>query len=203
MAMTPLAIATEDPLSEAVVLKILKSLGVDYGTPQLLGMGGSGNLKSRMKSWVQMASFSTVILLTDLDEVVCPVKLVSDWLGNYEKPDNLIFRVAVKEVEAWLLADSSAAKALLGSKLKLPNCVDELIDPKQHLLQAAKFSKKSIREELIRYDGSNVYQGLGYNNLLSGWVAEEWCPVKASELSPSLGRAINEIKRAATRHLIS
>lgn len=193
--MTSIALATEDELSEAVGLKILMHiLGSAYVRPLLLRRRGFGYLRSKMKCWKEMAQHQVVVIITDLDRLASPVALINDWLGEDRNfPDNLILRVAVREVESWLMADHDVMKLLLGSKGKLPLSPDDLADPKQHFLHLAKQAPRRIKEDLVAFDGAVASQGIGYNRVLCQIVLEHWCPKRASENSKSLKRALQAI----------
>ncbi|MDF2210039.1 hypothetical protein L1F28_15070 [Arthrospira platensis NCB002] len=41
------------------------------------------------------------LVLTDLDKSECPLAIINEWLKSQPKHPNLLFRVAVKEVESW------------------------------------------------------------------------------------------------------
>uniref|UniRef100_UPI003340E3D4 DUF4276 family protein n=1 Tax=Castellaniella defragrans TaxID=75697 RepID=UPI003340E3D4 len=194
-------LATEDALSEAVGLRLLNEHKVFAQTPPMrLRKGGFGYLRSKMDSWKQLAQRQIVMLLTDLDRIACPMLLLEDWLGTGRtRPDNLIFRIAEREVESWLLADHEAFAQLMGRKAKLPSAPDALPDPKQFLLQQAKKASRAIREDLVAETGAMAKQGLGYNARLVGWVETQWCPQRAAERSPSLARARRALSQAAVR----
>ena len=198
MAMS-VVLATEDELSEAVGLRLLSEHDILIRTLSMkLHKGGSGYLRSHMDSWKQMAQRQIVILLTDLDTTTCPVLLLERWLGaGCACPDNLIFRIAEREVESWLLADHIALAQLMGKRIRLPPAPDSLNDPKQFLLEQAKKSPRAIREDLVAEEGAIARQGLGYNMRLVAWVETEWCPQRAAEHSPSLARARRALERAA------
>jgi hypothetical protein len=100
--MTPVALATEDELSEAVGVKLLSEHPVLTETsPMLLRKNGFGYLRSRMDSWRQMANRQIVVVLTDLDRLACPLLLLEDWLGaDRQHPENLLLRIAEREDEA-------------------------------------------------------------------------------------------------------
>jgi len=198
MAM-PVVLATEDALSEAVGLRLLGEHEIFVrNAPMMLRKGGFGYLRSRMDSWKQMAQRQMVMLLTDLDRVACPILLLEDWLGkNQVRPENLIFRIAEREVESWLLADHEAFTQLMGKKAKLPEAPDALPDPKQFLLEQAKKASRDIREDLVSETGAMARQGLGYNARLVAWVKAEWCPQRAADRSPSLARARRALNDAA------
>lgn len=186
--MTALSLVTEDVLSEAVGLQLLGEVGIPAQDVQLLGRRGFGYLRSKVANWKQLAMMRHVFLLTDLDQVVCPVALRMDWLGGEPIPPKLWMRIAVREVESWLLADHEGIRQLIGSKGKLPPAPDELPDPKAHLLRLAKLAPRQIRQELVKEQGAIASQGTGYNNLLCDWVRTAWCAERAAARSPSLAR---------------
>jgi len=199
--MMPVALATEDELSEAAGVKLLSEHPVLAGTPpMLLRKNGFGYLRSRMDSWRQMAKRQIVIVLTDLDKVACPVILLEDWLGaERQHPENLLLRIAEREVESWLLADHEALVKLIGKKIQFPVQPDNLSDPKQHLLGSAKKAHRAVREDLVAQQGAIARQGIGYNSRLVKWIQTEWSPERAATRSPSLLRARNVMREAANR----
>ena len=101
--MTLVALATEDELSEAVGKRLLIDAGYNLSPSPFLRRNGFGYLRSKMDSWCEMANRKPVVLLTDLDNTVCPAELRENWLGTRKTPKNLIIRVAVREIESWLL----------------------------------------------------------------------------------------------------
>jgi hypothetical protein len=196
--MIPIALATEDQLSEAVGLRLLAETNlIANSTPQLLRKNGFGYLRSRIDSWRQMAERQIVLVLTDLDKATCPLVLLEDWLGSKRAcPQQLILRIAVREVESWLLADHEGLKQLVGKKGRLPLAPDELSDPKQYLLSLAQNAPRAVREDLVAQKGSIAMQGIGYNSRLTNWVQSVWCPQRAAALSPSLDRAMKALNLA-------
>jgi hypothetical protein len=197
--MTELALATEDALSEAIGLRLLAELPAYYHNPLLLRKGGSGYLRSRMESWRQMAQRHMVVILTDLDQLACPLTLRKDWLGKEPPPDNLLLRIAVREVESWVLADHEAVRVLIGRKGTLPPEPDGLPHPKQHLLNLAKTAPRAVRDDLLKETGAISSQGLGYNNRLSAWVRSDWSPERAAQRSPSLRRTRDRLSQLTSR----
>jgi hypothetical protein len=155
-----------------------------------------------MPSWREMARRGQpVFVITDLDRLPCPATLVAQWYGRSEPADNLLIRVAVREVESWLLADHDGMHQLLGVKGRLPADPDKLADPKQHLLKLARSARRDIREDLIVAQGAIARQGIGYNARLSAFVAEEWSPSRASSRSNSLQRTRCRLAEFAKRAL--
>ena len=110
-------VATEDMLSEAVALRLLAEHSPRLMLHQSLHQQGFGYLKRKLNAFRQMAQRQPVFLLTDLDRQQCALELITQWSNGRPYPTNLLFRVAVREVEAWLLAD----RENLSTFLSLPS----------------------------------------------------------------------------------
>lgn len=196
--MTWIVLATEDELSEAVGSCLAREAGLEIG--QKLRRGGFGYLKTRLHSFCEIALRQPVLLLTDLDRARCAPTLIEKWMGNLERPENLIFRVAVREIESWLLADHDAIRTLLGNRIgKLPENPDALPDPKQALLALAGRAPREVREDLVVTEGALASQGLGYNARLCDMVEQDWKPDRAADRSASLAKARTRLQELANR----
>lgn len=193
------SLATEDELSEAIGLRLLAELPTPMPSPQCLRRNGFGYLRSRMGNWRQMAQHQVVVVLTDLDKKLCPLALRADWLGDIAMPENLLLRIAVREVESWVLADHEGMRELIGSKGALPSLPDDLPDPKQYLLRLAKNAPRTVRDDLVKEDGAMASQGIGYNARLTSWIHSVWDPQRAAERSPSLQRTRLRLTEMAVR----
>jgi hypothetical protein len=186
-----IALATEDALSEAVAIALLQQSGREYRIWQRLRRKGFGYLKSKAHAFNQMAfSGLPVLLLTDLDRHPCAPALRRDWLPG-PISERLLFRVAVREVESWLIADPEGLAGFLGiSRAKIPLAPDQLPEAKGSLLSLVKTSRKrALRSEILPAPGSTAPVGLGYNLQWSRFVRDHWSPRRAAERSPSLQHA--------------
>jgi len=196
--MTWAVLATEDELSEEIGSCLAAEAGIEIG--QRLRRGGSGYLRSRIANFCEMAERQPVLLLTDLDRINCPPALLEIWFGTRVRPKNLLFRVAVREVESWLLADHEAMRRLVGRRAtRLPVDPDELADPKRTLLALAQRAPRAVRDDLVVQQGAIASQGLGYNARLCQLVREAWQPERAAVHSPSLFRTRVRLKELAAR----
>jgi hypothetical protein len=102
-----------------------------------------------------------LLLITDLDKAKCASLLISNWMRAKSYPDNLVFRVAVREIEAWLLADHvGMGKLLVAGATNLPRDPDLLVDPKQVLLQLASKAPRVVQNDLLVEPGAIASQGL-------------------------------------------
>lgn len=197
------ALATEDALSEAVGKRLLAEVAPPTEANLCLRRNGFGYLRSKMKNWCELAVQQPVVLLTDLDKHSCPSSLMDDWFGELSRPNQLIFRVAVREVESWLLADHEAMRQLMGQKSKLPSEPDSIVDPKRYLLGLAQKASREIRQDLVMGNGISASQGIGYNARLTDMVANSWNPNRAAVRSPSLHKArlrLHELAQRFTEH---
>lgn len=195
--MIPIAVATEDELSEAIALRLISEVQQPHEVTHKLRRGGFGYLRSKMDSWCQMAEHQVMMVLTDLDRANCLVEFRDQWLADRPLPASLVFRIAVREVESWVLADHQAMRELVGKKGVLPPQPDVLPDPKQALLALGKTAPKSVRNDLIKTIDGQLHQGVGYNARLTYWINTVWNPERAAERSPSLARARIRIQEAA------
>jgi hypothetical protein len=196
--MRGVVIATEDELSEAVCEKLVDDTDVGLMVIQRLRRGGFGYLRSRMRNFCELARRTPVLLLTDLDNERCPATLIGAWSRNDAVPDHLLFRVAVRQVESWLLADREGVAGLLGVGLgRLPRRPDDLVDAKRSFLRLARHAPRRIREDLLAEQGATAGQGLGYNALLCDFVRNQWNPARAATLSDSLDRARSRLAELA------
>lgn len=187
-------LATEDALSEAVGKRLLAEIEQPAEVDLCFRKSGYGYLRANMKKWCELAALRPVVLITDLDQSDCPAALLDDWYAGTARPANLILRVAVREVESWLLADHIAMRQLLGNKGKLPVEPDLVPDPKQHLLALAKKARREVRQDLIQETGAAASQGLGYNARLTDLVVYSWSPTRAANRSPSLRKALVRLR---------
>jgi hypothetical protein len=194
-------IATEDALSEAVGLKLISTFLSGFDVGVMLRKNGNGYLKSKIASFCQMARHAPLLLITDLDNANCAPSLKASWLRNIIPPDDLIFRVAVREVEAWLLADHRTMRRLIGEQARrLPPDPESVLNPKELLLTlVARGAPRDVKRDLLVKRGSVASQGLGYNQRLCHHVNAAWNPQKAAERSDSLARLIRRLNDLSER----
>lgn len=195
--MKPIALATEDALSEALGKRLIAELAPAFDEPMLLRKNGSGYLRSKMDSWRAMAARQCMLVLTDLDRLPCAAALRADWGGQAPMPEGLLLRVAVRSAESWFMADQEAVRALLGQRARAPADPDALAEPKQHLLRLATSAPRAVRDDLLKPRGAIASQGIGYNTLLTHCVAAHWSPARASERSASVFRARQRLREIA------
>jgi len=188
-------LAVEDSLSKAVAERILAHYAIDVA--QTIGLRGSGYLRTKARSLNITALGFPVFMLTDLDtRKRCPVDVVESWIGAPRNP-GFLFRVAVMEIEAWVLADRDAfARFITVATTRLPNDADSIDDPKQLIINLVRRCKDAgLRRDLVPASGSTATIGPAYNARLTQFVATEWDPSSAAPASASLRRTLSSLSR--------
>ncbi|MFH1941675.1 MAG: hypothetical protein ABIL68_06185 [bacterium] len=197
-------LAVEDQLSETVLRKILEQSSRKYFVGACFGKIGKSYLEKRINDFNNAAKGTSFIVLTDLDRIECAPILVKKWLRE-EKHSNLIFRVAVKEVESWVIADRISFAKFLGITSRLiPSNPDELDDPKQVLINLANRSRKRyLREALVPQMGSTAKIGPDYNSKLGEFVQSYWNLHNAINYSPSLRRIYETVDSFSPKYILN
>ena len=195
MSITNVILAVEDELSESISTRILGhfDIGIRYT------IRGKGNVSLRQKApeLNRSANGTAIFLLTDLDSPRdCPPGLVRSWIRGALDP-RFFFRVAVMEVESWIMADRAGFANFLSIPLhRIPSPTDDILNPKEFLLSLARRSKKkTVREALVPAQDATLSIGNEYNTLLSEFVRDHWDLERAASVSPSLKRTVDRIRQ--------
>ncbi len=181
----------EDSLSGSVLQKLLKNSRHNYLVGSRYNSGGCGWIKKKINGFNKAAKGMPYFVLTDLDQYECPPILISDWLIG-DKHHNLLFRVAVRQIESWLLGCRLLFARFLGvPENMIPRSVDEITNAKVFVIDLARRSRrKQLRLDIVPQEGSTAKVGPDYNGRLIYFVENIWDPNIAKEISPSLQRAI-------------
>jgi hypothetical protein len=186
-------LAVEDTLSE-IVLRRLVSLHGRFPPTVVVGLKGNAYLRMKARELNRSALSVRVLLVTDLNHSYrCPADLIEDWLGNTAR--NMTFRVAVTEIESWLLGDRHNFANLLGVPVeRIPTLPDDVRDPKQFIVNLARKSRRrSVRDDFVPATGSTATVGPAFAARLAAFSASTWEPGQAAVQSHSLRRAIRRI----------
>lgn len=190
----PLNLAFEDALTESLTFKILRTIPTEYATCTVYNRGGNGYLRQVINGFNNAARGTPFLVGTDLDEYECPPALIGGWL-NRPKHHNLLLRVAVREAEAWVLADRDRFANFLGiNVMRVPEDVESLTNPKETLIHLARSSRrKQLRDDICPPIHSTRRVGPNYNARLGSFVTESWDPASARLNSRSLDRTMNRL----------
>lgn len=195
MRLNSVILAIEDELSEAISTKILQYFGV--GITIVLREDGNAYLRQKAPELNRSAKGIDIFLLTDLDSSKdCPLGLIHSWIKGPLNP-RFLFRVAVMEVESWLMADREGVAKFLSIPVnRIPSNTDGIPNPKEFLISLARSSKtRKLRDELVPKPGAKVPIGYGYNTRLIEFVREHWNLEHAATVSPSLRRTLDRLSQ--------
>ena len=183
-----ISLVYEDQIHGVVLKRILP---VNFSVVSPMQLGGRSKIETRILGYNSACQSHPYFVLIDLDTDACAPSLLPGLFPHGKHP-NMIFRVAVHEVEAWLLADAEAFSRHTGIGVaNIPTCPDDLPDPKQTLINLVRAkARKSIREAIVPRQGSTATIGRSYNDELSKYVQHSWRPDVARRHSPSLDKAV-------------
>lgn len=193
MRKTMAILAVEDQLSEAVFRKILDHHGI--GVNLVLGLRGKGYLEKNAQRLNQAARAQPVFMLTDLDSPnQCPPGLIRSWIKG-EKHPGFFLRVAVMEVESWVMADRAGLAKFLSIPVhRIAQNTDAIYQAKEFLVSLARLSKKTrLSEGLVPRLGATNKVGPLYNSSLVEFVSSIWNLELASCTSASLKRTLERL----------
>lgn len=186
--------AVEGDLDEAVVRKLIASVGGTTGF--VYGRTGKPAIRDKIHGYNNAARHSPWMVLVDLDQdAECAAALRTQWVPRPER--NLCFRIAVRQVESWLLADALRLSRFLSvSQGKIPVSPDLIPNAKDAMVSIARQSRRSsVRQDMVPRTGSGRSVGPAYSSTLIEFVASTWQPNSAAKRSESLRRAIKCLER--------
>lgn len=130
--MTAVSCAVEGALDEVMVRRLLSHVGLPCGP--IYGGEGKDHLRRSVRGYARGARHGPWFVLVDLDDDhPCASALVNEWLPAM--PARMRLRVAVREVESWLLADRVGIAGFLSvSRDRIPREVDDIRDPKASVI---------------------------------------------------------------------
>jgi hypothetical protein len=191
--------AVEGLVDEAVLRRLLQDVETIPGN--IFGKYGKSFLRQNIRRYNQSACHFPWVVLVDLNhEADCAPALCEAWLPN--PAPHMCLRVAVREVESWLLADRERLARFLGIAVtRLPRDPEALEDPKRTVIAlAAQSRRRDIREDMTPRPGSGRRVGPAYTSRLIEFVADRgsgWRPTVAAENADSLKRCLRRLKGLA------
>ncbi len=186
--------AVEGIVDEAVARKLIIEAGGSPGT--FYGKRGKPFLHQKIQGFNNAAKTWPWLVLVDLDhDAECAPPFYTEWVPN--PAQHLCFRVAVREVESWLLADAESLGSFLGiSPNSIPRNPEGLDDPKREMVDIARRSRRgAIRKDMVPREGSGRSVGPAYNSRLIEYVHNYWRPDVAGKKAESLRRAMACLRR--------
>lgn len=120
------------------------------------------------------------LILRDLDrDSPCAPELLQR-LG-VRPANNFCMRIAVREVESWILADRPGLADFLRVPMARVNTDPEALpNPKRYIIDLARSSRsRDIRDALVPHEGTGQEQGPEYASQIAGFAETQWNVARA------------------------
>lgn len=190
--------AVEGLLDEVVVRRLIEHAGGSPGP--VFGKEGKQALRDKIGGYNNAAQHTPWFVLVDLNgDADCAPPLRQTWLAA--PAPRLCFRVAVRQVEAWLMADrEELAKYLSIARSRVPPAPESLQNAKVEMVNLARRSRrKDVRADMVPRAGSGRSTGPAYVSRLIEYVQSHWRPAVAAQSAESLRKAIACLQRLTGR----
>jgi hypothetical protein len=194
---TPVNLLVEGFIDEVVMHRLMAHMQLEPGT--IYGQHGKANLLQNLSKYNQAACHYPWVVVVDLDQdAECAPAYVTELLPT--PAPQMCLRVAVRAVEAWLLADPERLAAFLHiPRHRVPTLPDAEADPKATLVSLARRSRsRTIHRDMVPRRGSGARVGPGYAGRIVEFVTTHtsysWRPAIAAEHSDSLRRCLDALR---------
>ncbi len=160
------------------------------------GKQGKPHLRQRLAGYNHAARHAPWLMLVDLDrDADCAPPAIHAWLPD--PAPMACFRVAVRAVEAWMIADTEALAGYLSiPRSRVPDHPEALDDPKAAMVNLARRSRRrAIQEDMVPRGGSGRAVGPAYSSRMVEFVVDFWRPDVAATRAGSLSRAIRALRQ--------
>ena len=185
--------AVEGSIDEVVTRRLVRDAGGSL--ERVYGKGGKQMLRQRLRAYNQAAAHAPWVMVVDLDhDADCAPQFCHEWLPH--PGQHMCFRVAVREIEAWLIADAENLARFLSVATKhMPGDPEALPDPKQTMVNLARHSRRrDIRDDMVPRPNSGRSIGPAYNSRLIEFVETNWRPEAAADRADSLRRCRERLR---------
>lgn len=187
--------AAEGLVDAAVLRRLVSEAGAIPGSVH--GGNGKMDLVHQLGSYNNAAHYAPWLVLVDLDDdAACAPAFRAICMPR--PASKMCFRIAVREIESWLMADQERLARFLSVALsKIPLNPDAVANPKQTVVDIARKSRrKEIREDMVPRPGSGRKVGPAYASRLIEFASDEgngWRPLVAAGSSDSLRRCLERL----------
>ena len=193
-----ISVGAEDELSESVARRPIGDYILEPIIVEVVGLNGIGSVKAKISGLNQKAYYvGPVVVLADLDSPLgCPPALVRELRGGLSLAPSMLIRIAVLEIESWILADREGVSEWLEVPISVVSRNPETLeDSKRTLVHLARRSpNRGLREAIAPDRVLGAHRtGSGYNRSVGEFVTRHWNPDAARRNAPSLDRAITRI----------
>lgn len=187
-----IAVAAEGTLDQAIATRIAVECG--FAIAEVYGGNGKADLLRKIRGYNASAMRRAWFVVVDLDGAACAADARAGWLPDCST--FMCFRIAVREIESWILADVERIASALGvARQWVPDAPEALDDPKRAMIDLARRSRRrDVRQDMVPAPGSGRSVGPGYTSKLISFVEDAqhgWRPQMAAARAQSLSRAMN------------
>ena len=177
------------------VRKLAKEAGLEITS--MVDATGKGNIDRDLVKYNSIAKTMPLLVLRDLDhDAPCPGEFLAK--SKLTPSRWFRFRLAVRELESWILADAPGLSKFIGVEERwLPSAPDSEQDPTRALLKIVARSPGDVRRRLLPAKGSTTIVGPLYETTLIEFGEHHWSVARASRRSPSLKRAREALRTLA------
>ncbi len=202
-----LFIVGEDEATRAIIYRIIEFCQLK--NVRVLGElpARGGQIKQQMNNFNKLSYSYPVVLLTDLDNGICPPSLIQSW-NIVNKNPNFVINIAIDEAEAWLMADREnfsryfqVDNDLIPYPYQTKLCgrtkKTEMEFPYKASLYLTSriipFSKSDIvKQQMLPQNGS--IKGKEYNAAMTPFIRKHWDINNAMNNSDSLKRMVERVR---------
>jgi hypothetical protein len=181
-------------VDDAILRRLLRHTSLEPGPIQI--KEGKQNLLARLSGYNNAARFSPWVVLLDLNS---DAPCASEYRGNLlpAESDFMNLRIAVRQVEAWLLADRGhVARFLSVSAERIPRAPEGAVNSKLAMVNIARGSRsRAIVADMVPREGSGRSTGPAYPSRLIEFIDTRWDPDAAEQHSPSLSSCLNRLRQ--------
>ncbi len=185
-----IVVLCEGDLDQQVIVRLLQEVQVNATQ---YSRGGRSEIQKRIGKQNDAAPYVPCLCVVDLDQDECPAALINDWLPNGRHP-GLMLRVAVRQIETWLLADrGNFAHYLKIAVSQVSAYPEDLPNAKAHVLELARKSPiKRLRDDMLN-PTSPQRVGPAYNAAMIDFVLKKWNIGEARKNARSLHKALTAL----------
>ena len=171
-----LRVFVEGETDEPFARRVVEAAG--HSVDAVFPMHGHGEIDKRVDRWCKPANTRPMLILRDLHPALgkgCASALVRHLVGTGPHSATTVFRIAERELEAWLLADRKAVAAYFQVRpVAVPVSPDMQLDPKQTLVNVCRSSSSSSAQQKGMVPSSL--------SLLKGWTTVHWACVDIRQI---------------------
>jgi hypothetical protein len=191
---------TDRAAATALIAYVGAAPGPDYSSRQK-SASGKDWLDKRLQAYNAAATYEPFLVLRDLDnDAAC----APTFLKKGAAPAKFMcFRLVVRSLEAWLMADAQSLGNWLQVKTeRIPAAPEGLANPREALLTLARnWASNDIKADLLPSPKSGRQTGPLYASRLQEFIRDSWNirRVVNSGRAPSLGKAVSCLERVVAK----